>query len=132
MRRRRMKKAVLMTLAVSGFLVVGGLLGEAPLGEGDKPIVLTAPSIQKALSGATTTQPTDIYPDDGNPTFPISQVYKSDNANEGQPTSLFASGRPLLITAGTISGSTSLYSNGSSTPLVTEWGVTSGDSSTSS
>ena len=127
-----MKKAVLMTLAISGFLMAGGLLGESSLGGWDKPIVLTAPSIQKALSGATTTQPTDIYPDDGNPTFPISQVYKSGNANEGQPTSLFASGRPLLITAGTISGSTSLYSNGSSTPLVTEWGVTSGNASTSS
>jgi hypothetical protein len=127
-----MKKVMMLTLVVSGLVVAGALLGESPLEGRSKPLVFTAPSIQKALSGATTTQPTDIYPDDGNPTFPIPQVYKSGYANEGRPTSLFASGRPLLITAGTTSGSTSLYSNGSSSPLVTEWGVTSGDSSTSS
>lgn len=128
-----MKKSIGILLALAGFAAVGGILGEND--KGNATVFRTfnePPRIQKALSGATTTQPTDIYPDDGNATFPISQIYVSGNANEGKPTSLYASGRPLLITEGTIAGATTLYSNGSTTPLVTEWGVTSGNTSVTS
>src|SRR5574344_2167684 len=113
-RLKMMKKSIGILLALAGFAVVGGILGEND--KGNAMVFRTfnePPRIQKALSGATTTQPTDIYPDDGNATFPISQIYVSGNANEGKPTSLYASGRPLLITEGTIAGATTLYSNGS-------------------
>jgi hypothetical protein len=119
-------------LLLAGAFVLGGVEGYSTKNTADLRPIFNSPTIENALSGATTTQPTDVYPDTTDPTFPIPQVYASGYANEGKPTSLFASGRPLLITAGSVSGSTSLYSNGSTTPLATAWGVTSGDSSLTS